>query len=164
MKLKNTRLFLTFIDLCFICSFKYKITSTSFVSVFQGFGDVSFHGSKQIPTPSLDAFAYDGIIMNNYYVQPLCTPTRSALLTSRYPIQTGNVTFVSHIELHSIFNTVLFSTNASFLRKRMMARLLIGVKILFTSRIEMSVFISGRVSLVIDLGVRGFGDMMEGVI
>ena len=54
-----------------------------------GWNDVSFHGSTQIPTPHSDALALGGVILDNYYVQPVCSPTRSSLLTGRHVIHSG---------------------------------------------------------------------------
>ena len=53
-----------------------------------GWIDVGFHGSEA-KTPNIDRLAADGVVLNNYYVQPVCTPTRAALMTGRYPIHTG---------------------------------------------------------------------------
>ncbi|XP_053520409.1 arylsulfatase B isoform X4 [Artibeus jamaicensis] len=53
-----------------------------------GWNDVGFHGSH-IRTPRLDALAAGGVLLQNYYTQPLCTPSRSQLLTGRYQIRTG---------------------------------------------------------------------------
>ncbi len=54
-----------------------------------GWNDVSFHGSAQIPTPHLDALAAAGVTFDFSYVQPVCSPTRSSLLTGRHVIHTG---------------------------------------------------------------------------
>ncbi|XP_049520772.1 arylsulfatase B-like [Dermacentor silvarum] len=55
----------------------------------EGWADVSFHGSPQIPTPNLDALASTGVVLNNYYVMPLCSPSRGALMSGRYCIHIG---------------------------------------------------------------------------
>ena len=53
-----------------------------------GFNDVGYHGSE-IKTPVLDNLAKEGVTLEKYYVQPICTPTRSTMLTGRYQIHTG---------------------------------------------------------------------------
>ena len=56
-----------------------------------GWADVGFH-NPQIKTPNIDQLASEGVILDNYYVQPVCTPTRAALLSGMYPIHTGEYT------------------------------------------------------------------------
>lgn len=56
-----------------------------------GWGQLGYQSSKLIPTPNIDALAKGGVELNRFYVQPVCTPTRSAFLTGRYPFKTGTV-------------------------------------------------------------------------
>ncbi len=54
-----------------------------------GYNDVGYHGKRMrsiADTPAIDALAYSGVRLENYYVQPSCTPTRASLLTGRYPV------------------------------------------------------------------------------
>ena len=53
-----------------------------------GSGDVGWRGSE-IRTPHLDKLARAGATLEQFYVQPLCSPTRAALLTGRYPMRLG---------------------------------------------------------------------------
>lgn len=48
----------------------------------QGYSDVGYHGSD-IHTPVLDQLAAEGVKLENYYVQPICSPSRSQLMTGR---------------------------------------------------------------------------------
>lgn len=54
----------------------------------QGWADVGFHGSE-IKTPCLDRLAASGARLEQFYVQPVCSPTRAALMTGRYPMRYG---------------------------------------------------------------------------
>ncbi len=54
----------------------------------QGYADVGFHGSE-IKTPQLDKLAVSGARLEQFYAQPVCSPTRAALMTGRYPMRHG---------------------------------------------------------------------------
>jgi arylsulfatase A-like enzyme len=53
-----------------------------------GWKDVGYHGGA-ITTPSIDQLAREGTRLNQFYVQPVCSPTRSSLMTGRYPMRYG---------------------------------------------------------------------------
>ncbi len=55
----------------------------------QGWGDLNLNGNTNIHTPEIDQLAAGGAVMENFYVQPLCAPTRAEILTGRYYPRTG---------------------------------------------------------------------------
>ena len=51
--------------------------------------DCGFMGGTEIKTPHLDKLAAAGAKLDAFYVQPVCSPTRAAFLTGRYPMRHG---------------------------------------------------------------------------
>lgn len=51
-----------------------------------GYGDLGCYGATDIKTPNLDKLARSGMRFTDFYANgPICTPTRAALMTGRYP-------------------------------------------------------------------------------
>jgi len=62
-----------------------------------GWGELGTYGGGELrgaPTPNLDALAAEGIKMQNFNVEPQCTPSRSAFMTGRHPIRSGTTKVV----------------------------------------------------------------------
>ncbi len=58
-----------------------------------GWGEPGFNGGGIIrgaPTPRLDQLAAEGLRLTNFNVEAQCTPSRSAIMTGRYAIRSGN--------------------------------------------------------------------------
>lgn len=54
-----------------------------------GRADCGFMGGSEIKTPRIDKLAAEGATLDAFYVMPVCSPTRAALLTGRYPMRYG---------------------------------------------------------------------------
>merc|ERR1719272_1582219 len=58
------------------------------VSDDQGYANIGYHNSTVL-TPRINAIAKEGVILEGYYVQPVCSPTRSSLMSGRYTYRLG---------------------------------------------------------------------------
>ena len=78
----------------------------NFVVIFtddQGYADIGCFGSPDIHTPRLDVMASEGMKFTSFYAQPICGPSRAALMTGCYPMRVaerGNIKQV-HPILHN---------------------------------------------------------------
>ena len=74
-----------------------------------GYSDVSWN-NPSMKTPVLDHLARDGVILDQFYSQPRCSPSRAALLTGLYPykmsIQRGNISPFRPSGLATVFPTI----------------------------------------------------------
>ncbi|NXA64433.1 STS sulfatase, partial [Mohoua ochrocephala] len=59
-----------------------------------GIGDLGCYGNRTLRTPNIDRLAEEGVTLTQHIAaSPLCTPSRAAFLTGRYPIRSGMAAF-----------------------------------------------------------------------
>ncbi|XP_010771349.1 N-acetylgalactosamine-6-sulfatase [Notothenia coriiceps] len=85
------------------CSLTENISNTSSPNIIimlmddMGWGDLGVLGQPSKETPNLDAMAAQGMLFPNFYTaNPLCSPSRAALLTGRLPVRNGFYTTNGH--------------------------------------------------------------------
>ena len=67
-----------------------------------GWADVGWRDPDMV-TPNLDSLVSEGVNLTNAYVQPLCSPSRAAFLSGKYPFKIG----MQHSVLDATYNTSL---------------------------------------------------------
>ncbi|MCY3916028.1 MAG: arylsulfatase [Chloroflexi bacterium] len=55
----------------------------------QGYADIGYHGNPDLKTPHLDQMARESVQLDNHHHDPLCSPSRAALLTGQYACRNG---------------------------------------------------------------------------
>ncbi|MCY7350998.1 MAG: arylsulfatase [Cytophagaceae bacterium] len=84
---------ISFLSVIFFSSnyqaFSQKPNIIIILSDDQGWGDLGFNGNSSVATPNIDRLAKGGIILNRFFVSPVCSPTRAELLTGRHHVRCG---------------------------------------------------------------------------
>ena len=81
-----------FFPMC--CLFAGELDSTPNIVLILaddlGYGDVSTYGNQEIETPNIDRIAHNGVLFTQAYAAAaVCSPSRAALITGRYPQRSG---------------------------------------------------------------------------
>ena len=82
----------------------------------KGWNDIGFH-NEEVISPNINKLASEGIIFERNYAQPVCTPSRSALMTGIYPFKIGRsvsfITFFLNILslMETLFKTYIYVKN-----------------------------------------------------
>lgn len=93
--IKRTRLQLLIITIAQLLSFTVLAQQKEHPNVIiiitddQGYGDLGVTGNPHVKTPVIDNFAKQSVRFHNFYVSPVCAPTRASLMTGRYSLRTG---------------------------------------------------------------------------
>ena len=97
-RVKLSKSIVSILLLCFSSSITFAQDKPNIVLVFMdnfGWGEPGFNGGgivRGAETPRLDALAAQGLRLTNFNVEVQCTPSRSAIMTGRYAIRSGNGT------------------------------------------------------------------------
>ncbi|KAM7015403.1 N-acetylgalactosamine-6-sulfatase [Tautogolabrus adspersus] len=93
----------TLLSAIICCSLTEKPSNVSSPNIIimlmddMGWGDLGVFGQPSKETPNLDAMAAQGMLLPNFYAaNPLCSPSRAALLTGRLPVRNGFYTTNAH--------------------------------------------------------------------
>ncbi|MFT6842747.1 MAG: arylsulfatase A-like enzyme [Psychroserpens sp.] len=93
MKIKNIIVAVSsFFSLFSVMSFAQEKPHPNVIIIMtddQGYGDLGITGNPHVKTPVIDKFASESVRFNNFYVAPVCAPTRSSFMTGRYSLRTG---------------------------------------------------------------------------
>ncbi|MCG2459369.1 arylsulfatase [Flavobacteriaceae bacterium F89] len=93
MKMKNILFVISFfLSMFSLTCFAQKKAHPNVIIIItddQGYGDLGITGNPNVHTPVIDEFARKSIRFKNFYVSPVCAPTRSSLMTGRYSLRTG---------------------------------------------------------------------------
>jgi len=77
--------------IAFLTCYRVEATPPNIIIVMpddMGYGDMGCTGNPVIRTPNLDRFASESAELTNFYVSPVCSPTRACLMTGRYNYRT----------------------------------------------------------------------------
>jgi arylsulfatase A-like enzyme len=69
---------------------KSKQPAKNIILIFtddQGYADLGCYGAEKLKTPNIDALAKNGMKFTSFYAQPICGPSRAALMTGSYPMR-----------------------------------------------------------------------------
>lgn len=73
----------------------------------QAWGDAELSGNDILETPNLNSIALEGAQFDNFYVSPMCAPSRASLMTGRYNLRTGTSWVGRRSELLGLNETTL---------------------------------------------------------
>src|SRR5215470_1992531 len=87
-------LFLTIAESCITAAETAQPNIVFMMADNLGYGEVGCYGGgilRGAATPRIDHLATEGLRLLNYNVEPQCTPSRSALMTGRFPMRSGTM-------------------------------------------------------------------------